>query len=45
MRDGGGESRPEGHGEFKESEENLRHCSLPSSSSLGPSQPFVRVSR
>lgn len=43
MRDGGGwgEWRPQGHGEFKEPEENLRHCSLPISSSLGPPQRYV----
>lgn len=38
MGDSGGERRPEGHGEFKEREENPRHCSLPSSSSLGHPQ-------
>ena len=37
MGDGGGVGRagawrPQGHGEFKEPEENLRHCSLPISS-------------
>lgn len=33
-----GARRPEGHGEFKEPKENLTHCSLPGSSSLGPPQ-------
>lgn len=31
-----GARRPESHGEFKEPKENLTHCSLPGSSSLGP---------
>lgn len=30
MGDGGSERRPEGHGEFKEPEENIRHCPCPS---------------
>lgn len=44
MGGGGGKRRPEGHEEFKEPRENLRLCSLPSSSSLS-FPAAVKVSR